>query len=184
MSWKTFMQTQQLIKKCFIRYVHWEFALSSAIAMLLFTVTYICVNLIYIRLSRLLLEGRTDMVSAIFFFFFFFFVLFFFESHLKFYWPKKLSGIIWICRLHRLETSILVFTPPKNRIALPHPKYPVYPQPPSPTAPAPSTPQKKKKKKKICFSLPPKYYQCLSLAYLLDITNVFFPFWFLFISPF
>ena len=48
-----------------------------AIAMLLFTVTYICFILIYIRLSRLLLEGRTKIVSAIFFF----------ESHLQFYSP-------------------------------------------------------------------------------------------------
>ena len=40
-----------------------------AIAMLLFTAAYICFILIYIRLSRLLLEGRTKMVSADFFFF-------------------------------------------------------------------------------------------------------------------
>ena len=38
-----------------------------AIAILLFTVTYIYFILIYICLSRLLMEARTKMVSAIFF---------------------------------------------------------------------------------------------------------------------
>ena len=84
-----------------------------AVAMLLFTVTYICFILIYIHLSRLLLEGRTKMVSANVFFFFFFFFQTTFEVLLKLL-SRGGDGIICICQLHRLEASILVFMPPKN----------------------------------------------------------------------
>ena len=42
--------------------------------------TYVVFFFIYIRLSRMLLEGRTKRVSA-----HCFFVVFFFKSHLKFY---------------------------------------------------------------------------------------------------
>ena len=53
---------------------------------------------IYIRLSRLLLEGRTKMVSA-----HCFFVFFFFESHLKFYRPHCRScNVVVHCYIHTL----------------------------------------------------------------------------------
>ena len=54
-----------------------------AVAMLLFTVTYI--HMLYFNLYssfQIIVGGRTKMVSAIFFYLFFVF-----ESHLKFYWP-------------------------------------------------------------------------------------------------
>ena len=61
------MQTQQL--RNVLSIMSTESSLwVPANAILLFTATYICFILIYIRLSRLLLEGRTKMVSADFFF--------------------------------------------------------------------------------------------------------------------
>ena len=118
---------------------------------------------IYIRLSRLLLEGRTKMVSA-----------HLFKYLLNHIWSFNDLIIQWRgwnylhLRLYRLEASISVFTPPKYRIPFP---------PPLPPLPPPPHKKKKKKKKNtrcirkppqkvLCFSLPQKCYQCLSLAYL------------------